>query len=303
MLQVVLVLTLVLLSSGLRLESELPNPDPVPIYGGERTAEGEFPSVVSFQAGGAFCTGTVVAPRVVLTAAHCVSELPSAADLTVFFGSEAFLASQSVKAVEWGAHPDFCSSSSCGQEIHDLGYLVLETDFVVPDYPAPIVTQGEWDETMQPGRPVTLVGFGEANNDPGASMRGLGIKRKVDVTLERLTPAGLEFFAGGEGKDTCVGDSGGPAFITLEDGSVRLAGILSRGSDPCGEGGFYGIPYAGLCWVRDETGVNLLTDGCEDCGCLDTTPPPNGCGCGQPYRDAPRAWLGLLALGVRRRRL
>lgn len=278
-----------------------PPADPTPIYGGERT-DG-YPAVVSFQAGSGFCTGTVVAPRLVLTAGHCLAGFaPGSTTITIYYGPEAFLQSQSVDAVSWGTHPEFCSKTSCGDDIHDLGYLTLPSDFVVQQYPSLIVDQQTWDESMTPGTVVTLVGYGEADNDPGAPNSGNGIKREVDVTIDHLTPKGLEFFAGGDGKDTCRGDSGGPAFVTLDDGTLALAGILSRGSDPCGEGGFYGAPYAGLCWVRDETGVDLVPSGCADCACLDTAPPPEGCGCTTDPAGAPLHWSGLAVLAMLSRR-
>lgn len=297
MLPLMQVLGLALLAANLPLGTEPADPDP--IYGGEPTGENEFPSVVAFQVGSTFCSGTVVAPRLVITAAHCVAGVPDgSADITVWFGSQSHLASMSTKAVSWGAHPDFCAKSSCRTDIHDLGYLLLETDFVVPSYPAIITTQDEWDELMAPGTDVTLVGYGE-----DAPKSGLGIKRKVDVSIDRLTPQGLEFFAGGGGKDSCVGDSGGPAFARREDGSLVLAGVLSRGSDPCGDGGYYGAPYAGLCFIRDETGIDLVPEGCGECACLDTAPPEEGCGC-SPERDAvPAGWAAaaLLFLGLRHR--
>src|SRR5690606_32806846 len=93
----------------------------------------------------------------------------------------------------------------------------------------PITSQDEWDETMRTGESVTLVGYGE---DPDAeSQRGsIGIKRKVTTTITQLSPEGLEFFAGGGLRDSCEGDSGGPAFVQLSSGKWRLAGITSRGS-------------------------------------------------------------------------
>ena len=48
--------------------------------------------------------------------------------------------------------------------------------------------------------------------------------------------------AGGDGHDSCNGDSGGPAYI-LVDGGRKVAGLTSRATEgatnPCGEGGIY----------------------------------------------------------------
>src|ERR1700679_263526 len=55
-------------------------PAPGSIVGGKNAAIADFPSLAFIQAGdkqtGGFqCTGTVIAPRVILTAAHCVEDL------------------------------------------------------------------------------------------------------------------------------------------------------------------------------------------------------------------------------------
>lgn len=275
-----------------------------PIVGGERTGELEYGAIVAFvTAQSALCTGTVVAPRLILTAAHCLSELPDVSRLSVFYGDD-LGAHEPVEAVGYGAHPEFCAD--CREDIHDYGYIELGVDFVPPDgLVLPITDQDEWDETMRKGAKVTLVGFGEDPNAENA-LESLGVKRKVDTTISRLSAEGLEFFAGGDGHDSCQGDSGGPALVRLADGTLRLGGITSRGSDPCGNGGYYGAPFPALTWVRDQTGIDLLPAGCEDGECVDVSPPAEHegrCAVAPPGRTrAPWAALLLLPLVARRRR-
>ncbi len=272
---------------------------PDPIVGGEPTEPGEFDGVVAIVAGSGLCTGTVVAPRLVLTAAHCLADVDDDTMVDVYFG-EQIESTNKVAGVEFGAHPMFCPD--CKEDIYDYGYVVIASDFTVPGgFILPITEQDEWDQAMVEGREVTLVGYGEDPDVDSADM-GIGRKRKVTTTIRRFSDRGLEFYAGGMQQDSCNGDSGGPAFIRVGDGTVRLAGITSRGSNPCGNGGYYGTPYPGLCWVRDETGVDLIGPACAACDCLDIAPPGDdeGCGCTHPRRehDDVGALALLVVLGV-----
>ena len=131
----------------------------------------------------------------------------------------------------------------------------------------------------------------------------------MTTTISRFSAEGLEFFAGGEKRDSCAGDSGGPALVTLPDGTVLLAGILSRGSDPCGDGCYYGAPYPALCWIREETGIDLLGGDCSSCDCVDMSPPAakdEGCRVGDDHArrtNAGELWaLALILVTLVRRR-
>lgn len=277
-----------------------------PIVGGEPTADGEFDFVVAIEAGNGLCTGTLITPRLVLTAGHCLASIRNASQIDVLFGPT-LLHSPHIKAnvVDFGVHPELCTQ--CKTDIHDYGYLVIEETYSDPEglFP-PIVSQSEWDATMHAGEHVTVVGYGEDPDAEGPTHR-IGVKRKVTTTISQLTPEGLEFFAGGGLRDSCEGDSGGPAFVQLPSGEWRLAGITSRGSLPCGDGGFYGVPYPALTWLAETTEHRLCGDECSDCTCLDLSPPGDeGCQCDASRVGGPPVWswvlLGVGALARRRRR-
>lgn len=276
-------------------------PDVDPIVGGEPTEDGEFDDVVSIRTPGGYrCSGVVVSPRVVLTAAHCLVDLRDTDTVRVAYGSQDGEYPE-IDAVEFGSYPTYDSNPQ-HQDIHDYGYVLLATDFTVPGgYVPMITTQDEWDEAMVEGRAVILVGWGET----GGGITTSGTKRKVTTTIRRFSAAGLEFFAGGDQQDTCGGDSGGPAYVRMDDGTLRVAGITSRGGEVCGTGGWYGTPYAALCWVDEHTNAGLSDPTCNTCDCLDTTPDDEGrCSMGNDPDDGdawPLAALLLLVL-IRRRR-
>ncbi|MBZ5714200.1 S1 family peptidase [Nannocystis pusilla] len=282
-----------------------PGPAPSPIYGGDLVEPGSWPSVVAILMGDVLCTGTLVSDTVVLTAAHCLDSNPSPSLMHVVVGEDVFSQyDEVVGVVEHGSHPDFCGTDPdvCKVDIWDYGYVVLDRPITSVEPTRPIASQAEWDESMYVGAPITVVGFGDDEKDLK------GFKRQVDVEIVRFSTTGLEFQAGGMGFDSCQGDSGGPAFVTLASGELALAGVVSRGYT-CGKGGFYGIPYAALCWLNQETGVDLRTDACEACDCLDISPKSDeGCGCrsgdagGSFGLAVLLALVGLRRSGARRRR-
>jgi len=279
-----------------------PLPDPTAILGGEVVEPGELDTVVGVVHANSLCTGLVVSSRIVVTAAHCLIDASLGDTVSVLYGEE-LQQHQPVDAIAFGTHPDFCRD--CAEDIYDYGFVEMEADFVPPSgaFFAPVADQADWDESMVQGRDVTVVGFGA---DPGAGGigDGTGTKRKVDVPIEHFSDLGLEFFAGGDDRDSCPGDSGGPAFTRLDDGRLLFAGVTSRGSDPCGSGGYYGAAFPALCWLRDETGVDLLDGTC--CDCVDMSPPPEGHGCAvataRPRDMMAIAFLLVLGPGKRSRR-
>ena len=228
--------------------------DPVEIYGGEKIGSNEFRAVAAIEFDSVLCTGTVVSETLVLTAAHCLTSLPNVNDMRVVIGDSTTSPDAVAEVERYAIHPDFCDDpDTCEEDFYDFAYVVLKQQLPIAELPLVMSLQEEWDQTMFIDAPITLVGFGRASNGPS------GYKRKVETTITAFSKSGVEFKAGGMGKDTCQGDSGGPAFVELEDGTFVVAGVTSRGFT-CGDGGFYGLPYPALCWLRTETGVDLTRD-------------------------------------------
>ena len=276
----------------------VPGPEPEAIIGGVPTEPGELDAVVAFRnSSNNLCSGTLVTTRLVLTAAHCLVDQREDSPVTVFFGPDTD--GERMESLEFGYHPAFCDY--CQEEAYDYAYIVLPEPYEPADgVIAPVTDQDEWDETMRQGRVALLSGYGLDEPEGGFSDE---TKREVTTIISRFTEYGFEFYAGGNQRDTCFGDSGGPAIVTLGDGTRRLAGITSRGSDPCGNGGFYGVPFVILPWVNDQTGIDLLPPNCSSLDCLDLLPPDEGrCAVGRADEPGPAWALALLVLGLHRRR-
>ena len=203
------------------------------IVGGE--VDTGDPSVVAVyaqqpgQPGGFLCTGSLIAPTVVLTAAHCVSEVETGpnAKFSVFTSANVNRNGGVALAVrEVHANPRWSAKRLEGG--HDQGIVVLAQ----PTSLLPLAINRSPLASALRGKPVRIVGYGL--ND-GTAQTGAGIKRQALTSLSAIQ-ANL-IAVGDSRRGTCNGDSGGPAFMSL-NGQETIVGTTSYGNADCSDGGY-----------------------------------------------------------------
>lgn len=209
-----------------------------PIIGG--VADPNDPGVVLVLAqmgrSAAICTGEVVSPHVVMTAAHCVDPAVLGAGYTyqVFTGSDLNSPSQGQNAFyykqvkETHFDPQFNPNNLQGG--HDIAVVITRT--ALAQTPLPL-NRTPLDQS-QIGSPLRIVGFG-VNNGADTMGATAGTKRQTNTTLNDFDP--LLIALGDARHDTCEGDSGGPAFLVV-NGVEVVAGITSFGDQGCVQGGW-----------------------------------------------------------------
>lgn len=277
----------------------------LPIFGGcvegyelESTTqliiEGEVTPAELFPATGALldgdrlvCSGTLIAPTVVLSAAHCFEDDGNGITdpyFTLSLNGDEPDAATIVKGAAIHRYPSFDMTlipEGLGRA-NDIALLILEEPILNVAYEVPL--RQEEAELLQKDGDVAIVGYGISSLDYERSSAGQkkhGLNR-LGETLDH------EFDLDRIGKvTTCSGDSGGPALIDGPEGR-RLVGIVSRGHDYDGCRGD-GIatrvdPYFG--WI-----VETAPSVCEILGCNPEdyperpAPPP-------PKVDGPGAMEG-----------
>jgi V8-like Glu-specific endopeptidase len=169
-----------------------------------------------------FCTGTLIAPRTVVSAGHCLKETGfTASQISVFFGNAVGGAGTSAKVSKWTANPNYYVQSD-GAPINDVSVLVLASD-------APVAPMA-WQSTALGnivGQSVKMVGYGVTNAN---QQTGNGTRRQVNETI---TDQDNTFIYYGGGKSgTCQGDSGGPTFLDV-NGTPTVIAVTSYGDQSC----------------------------------------------------------------------
>jgi secreted trypsin-like serine protease len=214
------------------------------VGGGVPTAEGVGRSVITIVGSrGNFCTGALIAPQLVLTAAHCVQ--PGAEYKLV--EQEAGGQPQLRDVTRVAVHPGFSMQAmTAHRATADVALLQLQ----IPPKGKTPSAMGLPQIPIALGSRFTIAGIGVSIRGQGSSggtvrVAGLVATGKPGTLQIRLVdPVGQ---GTREGLGGCTGDSGGPVFEDQQGGAV-IVGVISWSTGPNGSDGCGGL-----------TGVTPLT--------------------------------------------
>ena len=305
-----------------------------PIFGGDAAAPSQIYSTVAIVAPGDptyLCSGVLIAPSVVVTAAHCIyKSVPNdlaASCLTEYAPSELLVVAGALNATTATADqkydvkntfpsPGFicplASSVDPNSPANDLAIVLLAQSIsslsVIQTYAFDPTTND-----LPQGTLMTINGYGSTGGtNPIFGMLNIA---QTPYQQQASPQSKMELIAGATGSpDTCGGDSGGPVYVTV-GGTMYVVGITSRENGksvacgPSSMGTIYTILSAYDDWLKTSSGGTYVGAIAADGGIGDVgsgTALP-GCICrvdGAPASSGPGLWMGLgiVLLATRRRR-
>ena len=214
------------------------------VGGGTPQADGVARAVVTIVGSrGNFCTGSLIAPKLVLTVAHCVQ--PGADYKIVDRGTDGQPQLLNVRTV--AIHPNFnMQAMQAHRATADVALLQLE----IPLKGKSAVPVGMPNIPIQVGSRFVIAGIGVTVRGDGKSggatrVAGLvatGQPGTLQIRLVDPVTNGVR-----DGIGACTGDSGGPVFEDKPNGAM-LVGLISWSTGPNGAAGCGGL-----------TGVTPLT--------------------------------------------
>jgi trypsin len=258
------------------------------VVGGQDASPGEYPFVAHILIDRAFqCTGTLVTPTHVVTAAHCSSIVPGGV-ANVPLGQPGQLIEVSIGAHRAPFQSDGEKRTGKSVSVHPawagLGSVTGDVAVVELDSPSskpPVKIASAAERSLwSAGTMATIAGYGvtESGGDQPEVLQEAQVPITTDAVGAEAYPYLVEgvdpLFGGFEsrtqlaagfpqgGVDTCQGDSGGPLLVPAGT-ELRLVGDTSYGNG-CAEPGYPGV-YGRVAdeaireWIRSVAPAAIST--------------------------------------------
>ncbi|MCK6596777.1 MAG: trypsin-like serine protease [Bdellovibrionaceae bacterium] len=204
------------------------------------------------------CTGTLLGNNFVLTASHCLSS--NANSLYVYFTPNLLTSLKQIpqnierrKVIAMIPFPMAKANINNTKNLSDIA--IIRYDGITPKYYA-FASFLPYSQYLKDGALTVLAGYGA--ND-GVLKKGSGVLRKVTTPIASLQFSQTEVLVEQrKGKGSCHGDSGGPAFLVINN-LYYLWGVASRGyvdtktnlKDDCNQFSIYTNVIYYSQWIKE----------------------------------------------------
>jgi len=279
----------------------------VKITDGEESTPNSWPwaATITWKSNGrVLCGGSLIEPRHILTAAHCLNPETNVIndwkDMEILLGahdvSKDENSRQSFNIVKAKRHESYITESPRPPFLNDIAILTLDRTPIINEFVsyAPLSKSTKWNEDV--GLKATVVGWGLTKNVQNSASNVL---LETQVTIKSAQECKDDFYTERSPKDSfictklsredsCQGDSGGPLNCPISDTNVDeydslevktgisrgngsenfvVCGIVSFGKKgACGgtSGNAYPI-YTNVAFYRDWIAKNTVLDGAPQC--------------------------------------
>jgi MYXO-CTERM domain-containing protein len=197
----------------------------VPYINGGYSEPGQPGVVLISHDYGYMCTGTLIAPKIVVTAKHCVRDLDTGSNFPVS-GFRVYVGPTMWNTVFNTRVSAVRTYPGTAIEDEDIALLTLSNEItadIATPYGYVVATTGDSSLVIDQTQ-LTIIGYGESIC---GQTNNAGVKLRTEDTFIGYATAGGDFITQGRGANH--GDSGGPIFTA----QMKLIGVTSRGADEC----------------------------------------------------------------------
>ncbi|MEQ1663949.1 MAG: trypsin-like serine protease [Bdellovibrionales bacterium] len=208
-----------------------------------------------------YCSGTLVSPNIVMTAAHCIADYAADESKTIEyirdntrigFGlpvvhdlQDSRIEFRSITSVI--VHPQYIVDPTNSLHVkYDMTLLKLNAPAPATAVSAKLVSDRE---LIQSGLNIVLAGFGKIDGVKKIPATQV-MRTTVKIDKGYYSPTQFTYKALG-GHASCHGDSGGPAYLDNNSDQPFVVGVASWGDQTCEEMGVYTSVPAMYNWIID----------------------------------------------------